>query len=306
MREIKKVVICGIGAIGSIYANKISEYDNENLRILVDENRLKKYQQSPKLFNGKPLILNYVLPQEKGFTADLIIIATKFDGLADVINNIKNFTGENTVIMSLINGITSEKLIADVYGWKHTLLSYFIGHSSMREDNNIFFDGIGDIVFGIKDENKTDKNDIVLVKNYFDKVGISYKNPENMYRSYWLKYMLNVSTNQPSAILNMTFGQMQQNKKFMQFMTNIMKEVQKIAKAEGVTDTDSMIDEAVIAFNKMIPEGKTSMLQDIDAKRKTELGIFASTIIEMGKKHNIPTPYNLVLKELIEVKENDF
>ena len=124
MREIKKVLICGIGAIGSIYADKINRYDKENLRALVDKSRLEKYKKSPKIFNGKPLDLNYILPEEQGYEADLIIIATKADGLDDAIKNIKNFVGENTIIMSLLNGVFSEERIAEKYGWKHTLLSY--------------------------------------------------------------------------------------------------------------------------------------------------------------------------------------
>ena len=47
-------------------------------------------------------------------------------------------------------------------------------------------------------------------------------------------------------------------------------------------------------------DGKTSMLQDVLAKRKTEVDIFAGTIIELGQKHNIPTPYNEMIKEKID------
>ena len=74
MNEIKNVLICGIGAIGSIYADKISTYDNENLKILVDKNRLDKYIKFPKIFNGKELKLNYILPENVDFKADLIIL----------------------------------------------------------------------------------------------------------------------------------------------------------------------------------------------------------------------------------------
>ena len=305
MKEIKKVLICGIGAIGSIYANKISQFDNDSLRILVDKERYEKYKKNPKIFHGKQLNLNYILPENKDYKADLIIIATKYDGLFSAIENIKNFVGEDTIILSLLNGVTSESIIAEKYGWKHTLLSYFIGHSAMRDGNKVTFDGTGDIVFGIKDD-KTDKNDIEVVKNYFDKLGITYKTPENMLRAYWLKFMLNVSSNQPSAILKMTFGQMKENPEFMKYMKEIMREVQKLAKAEGVIDTDAMIDEAIASFNKMIPEGKTSMYQDIEAGRKTEVDIFAGTVIELGKKHNIPTPYNNILYEMIKIIESKF
>lgn len=305
MNDIENVLICGIGAIGAIYANKINEYDSTKLKVLADPVRLEKYTKNPKIFNGNPLNLNYILPDNKDFKADLILIATKFDGLNDVIKNIENFVKKDTIIISLLNGITSEEIIAGKYGWKHTLISYFIGHSAMRKENIITHDGTGIIVFGIKDKTQTDSADIKIVKRYFDKVGIDYKIPEDMLHAYWLKFMLNVSSNQPSAILKMTFGDMQSNKKFMEFSQKIMKEVQSIAQAEGVQNTDKMIDEALAAFNKMIPEGKTSMLQDIEAKRKTEVEMFAGTVIELGKKHNIPTPYNHVLKDMIEIIQEE-
>ena len=301
MKEIQNVLICGIGAIGSIYANKISKFSPQNLKILVDKNRLNNYSKNPKIFNGEILNLNYVLPENNDFSADLIIIATKYDGLFDAIENIKNFVKEDTIILSLLNGVTSEDLIAEKYGYKHILHSYFIGHSAMRNGNNIIHDGVGTIVFGVKNEKLTEKNDIIILKKYFEKAGIDYKIPPDIWRSLWLKFMLNVSSNQSSAILRMTFGQMQNNEKFIDFLVNVMKEVQILAQKEGVNNTETMISEAIETFNKMIPEGKTSMLQDVEAGRKTEVDIFAGHIIELGKKYNIPTPYNLVMKSLLDI-----
>jgi 2-dehydropantoate 2-reductase len=301
MKEIKKVLICGIGAVGAIYANKIGEYDNDNLRALVDPKRLENYTKNPKIFNGKPLNLNYILPDAQDFKADLIIIATKFDGLKEVVGNLKNFVKKDTIIISLLNGVISEEIIAQTYGWEHTLISFFIGHSAMREGNNITQDGTGEIVFGIKSPELTQKSDVELVKNFFDSAKINYETPEDMMRAYWLKFMLNVSSNQPSAILRLTFGQMQSNEKFLQLFKKIIEEVRQIAQAEGVKNTDTMYEEALEAFKRMIPDGKTSMLQDVEAGRKTEVEIFAGTMVELGKKHNIPTPYNQVLKDLIEI-----
>ena len=105
------------------------------MRVLVDEDRLEKYKKSPKVFNGKPLNFNYILPNATDYKADLIIIATKFDGLCDAIKNIENFVKEDTIILSLLNGVSSEELIAKKYGWKHIPISYFIGHSAMRDGN---------------------------------------------------------------------------------------------------------------------------------------------------------------------------
>ena len=299
MKDISKVLICGIGAIGSIYADKIQRFSPDNLRILVDRERLIKYENNPTIFNGRVLNFNYVLPDETNFKADLIIIATKFEGLNNAIVNIKNFVDEDTVILSLLNGVTSEKLIAAVYGREKLLYSYFIGHSAVREGRNITHDDVNTIVYG--SENSADFENVERVKEYFERAGINYKIPDDIMRSMWLKYMLNVSANQTTAVLRLTFGEMLSNTKCMDFAVNIMKEVQAVAKAEGVKNTETMIEDTISHLNTMIPEGKTSMLQDVEAGRKTEVDMFAGTMIKLGLEHNIPTPYNNILKEMIDI-----
>ncbi len=300
MKDIKNVLICGIGAIGSIYASRLQNYDKEHLRVLVDKERLERYTKSPILFNGHALYFNYVLPSETDFKADLIIIATKFSGLAEARENIKNFVNDDTVILSLLNGVTSEEILAEKYGWDKLLLSYFIGHSAMREGRNIVHDGVSTIVFGSRENSAVSEN-VSRVKKYFDKTGIDYKIPVDMRYSLWLKFMLNVCANQSTAILRMTFGEMLENDKFMEFAVNIMKEVQLIAKAEGVNNTENMIEKTIEHLHTMIPDGKTSMLQDVEAGRQTEADMFAGTIVKLGKKHGIPTPYNKMFKEMFDI-----
>ena len=299
MKEIKNVLVCGIGAVGSIYADKIEKFTPQNLRVLVDEARLERYKKNPTVFNGRVLDFNYILPNDTSFKADLIIIATKFDGLNDVIKNIKNFVYDDTVILSLLNGVTSEKIIAKTYGREKLLYSYFIGHSAIRDGRNITHDDVNTIVYG--SENSNDFENVERIQDFFEQAGINYLIPDDIIHSLWLKYMLNVSANQTTAILRMNFGEMLENDKCMDFAINVMKEVQAIAKAEGVRNTESMINETIEHLHTMIPEGKTSMLQDVEAGRKTEVEMFAGTVIKLGKEFGIPTPYNKIIKEMIEI-----
>ena len=296
MKEIKKVLLCGIGAIGCVYAEKMLKFDVENFRVLVDANRFERYSKEPLIFNGEELNPKYVLPDCTDFKADLIIIAVKNFNLDEVITNIKNFINEDTIIMSLLNGISSEKKLAQKYGANHLIYSYFIGHSAVRENRSITQDGINTTVIGNFENNDNAES----VKIFLNKLGLKCEIPEDIIYSLWLKYMLNVSSNQVSAILRYNFGQMLNNEKCMDLIINIMKEVRSIAKAEGVRNTDRMLDDAINAIHTMSPEGRTSMLQDIESGRMTEVDAFAGTIIELGKKHGIMTPYNIVLKELID------
>ena len=109
----EKVIICGLGAVGLTYACKLKNFCE--LKILADKTRIKKYQQNKPKLNGEEIELSYISPDDS-FTADLIIIATKDSGLDDAIEYIKNFVGENTIIFSLLNGVSSEEKIAKVYG----------------------------------------------------------------------------------------------------------------------------------------------------------------------------------------------
>ena len=304
MKEIKNVIVCGLGAVGSIYAEKIENYPNAELRVLVDEQRLERYTKNPIIMNGQPLHFNYILPNAKDFKADLIIIATKFDGLNDAIKNLENFVKEETIILSLLNGVTSEEIIAEVYGWDKLLLSYFMCPSAVRNGRSITQDGRGKIVFGAKNAENKYKQE--LVKNFFDNVGIYYEVPEDMEYALWLKYMLNVSTNQPTAVLNLRFGEMHSNDKFMEYNYGLMQEVQAIAKAKGIKNTETMIPRAQLALKNMNSDGMTSMLQDVLAQRKTEVEMFAGTMIKLGKKYNVSVPYNKLMKEKIELIESNY
>lgn len=303
--EIKNVIICGIGAIGSIYADKIHNKTPDNLRILVDKSRKERYLKNPTIFNGHELKLNYILPEDNNFKADLIIIATKFNGLNDVLDNMKNFVKDDTIILSLLNGVTSEEIIAGKYGWDKVLLAFFIGHSAARNGRHITHDDVNTITFGEKNPHNVLSEKTLKLKKYFDSIGINYKIPSDIYYEQWQKFMLNVTCNQLSAILRMTFGEIQQNEKFKLFARNIMEEIVQIAKAEGVKNTENLISGTEKLIQTMIPEGKTSMLQDIEAGRKTEVDIFSGTVVKLGEKHGIPTPYNKIMLDMIEILQEN-
>lgn len=299
MNKIKNVLICGLGAIGTIYAAQISKNEDIELRILADENRIKRYCQNPTLFNGQEYSFNFITPEATDFCADLIIIATKSNNLDEAVSSIKNFVSKGTIILSLLNGIESEERISEVYGASKVLYSYYIGHTSTRHGRNITHDGVFKTVFGEK-YNKTLSENVVRVKEFFDKTYIPYEIPEDMDYSRWWKFLVNVGYNQASAVLNASYGDFHKSKKVNDFAIKLMHEAASIAKAQGVKNTEKLIPEVIEVIKTMLPDTRTSMLQDVDAKRQTEVDIFAGYISRYGKKYNISTPYNDMFLELIK------
>lgn len=289
----KNVLICGLGAVGLTYAVKFK--NNTNLKILVDEERLARYLKNKPVFNGKIQEFEYILPDNKEFNADLIIIATKFQGLESAVKNIENFVTPNTRIISLLNGISSEEIIAKKYPQAAVLKSYFIGHSAVRSGSSVTQDGVGEIVLEYDSE---------TIK-FLEECGINYSIPTDIDYALWLKFTMNIFSNQTSAILKMTFGELKQNKTFRETAKKIISEVKQIAEMKGIKNLENLEADALAALDRMCDEGKTSMHQDILAHRKTEVDMFAGEIIKLGKEFGIPTPYNQVFYDLIKIEEEN-
>ena len=199
--EIKNVIICGLGALGATYADKLKNVCS--LRILADVERIKKYKKFPPIFNRKILELDYISPKEK-FNTDLIIITTKSLGLKSSLEYIKNFVKKDTIIISLINGVSSEEIILSKYPEAKVIKSYFIGHSAMKINNEYFQDGVGKIVCEYNED---------LIE-FFDKNNIDYEISDEILKSMWIKLGVNIILNQLTAVYKCTVGDLKKHKDY--------------------------------------------------------------------------------------------
>lgn len=304
MKKIEKVLIVGLGAIGSIYATKLHDFNPKMIQVLVDKTRYDDYAKRGIVFNNQKYDFDYVLDIDKDKKADLIIIATKASGYLEAVEMIENYVHNDTVVMALLNGISCEELLFEKYGREKVLYSYYIGHSSMREDNAITFDGIGKIFFG-EDENKIYSDKILAVKELFDKVGIDYQIPEDMLSSMWQKFIINIGVNQTLAIVDKPYGALQKSIFVRNMAQDLMREAVKVAQTLKVKGTDKFIDVAW-EFIKHVPSQlRPSMVQDIENNRKTEVDIFAGEICRLGRQYGVYTPKNEFAYNLIKAKDEN-
>jgi 2-dehydropantoate 2-reductase len=116
--------------------------------------------------------------------------------------------------------------------------------------------------------------------------------------------MINTGINQVSALLNANYEFMRSNIYAKELMDKTMIEVIMIANAEGVDLSEEDLARWYKILNSLGAEGKTSMCQDTEAKRKTEVQMLSGKMIELGEKHNIDVTINKVLYNLIKAKES--
>lgn len=299
MKEIKNILIIGLGAIGSIYATKLYDFNPACIKVLLDKTRFKKYSENGIIFNGNKYNFDYVLDTETDFKADLILIATKATDFEKASDMIRNFVAEDTIILSLLNGISSEEILFKKYGREKVLYSYFTGHPSMKSDSEIKFDGVGTVFFG-EAQSKNLSQKVQNVKNLFDKVGIDYQIPDDMLSSLWQKFIINVGINQTLAILNAPYETLQKSASARKMARDLMTEAVIIAEQIGIKGSENFINEAFKLIDSMPPHLKPSMLQDVENIKITEVDIFAGEVCKLGKKYNISTPKNELAFDIIK------
>ncbi|NLM37967.1 MAG: ketopantoate reductase family protein [Firmicutes bacterium] len=304
MERIKQVYLIGLGAVGSAYAAKMNEAEPGLVKVLVDRQRLAAYREAEIRVNGKPCCFSFVTPEQAVEKGDLILIAVKGHHLADAITLIRPFVGEKTIIISLLNGISSEDEIGRVYGPEKLLPAFVVGTDATREGRSTNYSNLGRIVFGDQDGLASPK--VQAVQALFDRTGVPYSISGDILREMWWKFMLNVGVNQVSAVLRAPYGAFQQVKEARELMAMACREVLPIAERIGINLTTADLDACHDLIARLDPEGKTSMLQDVEAGRKTEVESFAWTVVALGEKYGVPTPVNACLGRMIATLEQTY
>lgn len=298
---LKNVLFLGLGAVGASIASQFADA-NYPISVLCDITRKERYKQNGFIINNKRYDFSYYTPDEYHLPVDLIIIAVKYNNLRDAIKQLKGLVGEKTIIMSLLNGIDSEEIIAE-YLKNNNIVPSFIYKIDATKTNNVvthFSKGI--IVFGEKTGNIS--ININLIKEIFDRAVINYEVSDHIVKRMWWKYMANIGLNQTTAVLRAPYEVMQKLSYAQELARLSMEEVVLISKVMEISLSEKDIDGVMEMLRQLHPDGKSSMLQDVEAKRKTEVEMFSGKLCQLGEKYHVSTPINRMFYNLIKSIEN--
>jgi 2-dehydropantoate 2-reductase len=301
LKKIKTVSLVGLGAIGAAYGSKLHDALKDSLQVVANEKRINKYQKSGIQINDQTYHFNYITPTTKTEPADLVIFAVKNAELQQAIEDVKYHVGPDTIILSLLNGISSEEEIYATYNNEHILYSMSVEIDALRNHNEIRFTTLGRIEYGEK--NNSFSEDVLAVQDLFERVGIDYKISDNISHTMWWKFMINVGINQTSAVLKAPYGVFQSLPIAYQWVESAMREVVALSEKAGIHLTEEDVKKFWPIINNLSPKGKTSMLQDVEAGRKTEVEYFAGKVCELGERYQVATPVNDQLYKMIRIIE---
>ena len=307
------ILILGAGALGAMYAQRFHE-SGLPVAFLAEGERAKRLRTEGVAVNGTRLSIPVVEPDGvapgPAESPAVVIVALKDQHVPAALPSLAAAIGADTTVFSVMNGIDSERQIAEGIGdpvdGGRVLHCMVAGMDAVREGNAVEYTRLGTVFIG---ERRNDPGAptprVAAVQRLLDAAGVAWNTPEDMERAIWNKFMLNVGINQWSAVLGAPYRVFHRQDHARNLMRTTMHEVLAVARAREVALSDEDLEHWFSVVDTLGPDGKTSMLQDVEAGRKTEVEMFAGRMVEMGREAGIPTPLNQALLDAIRAVEEE-
>lgn len=262
-----------------------------------------------------------ITPEEMEGKYDVIVLLTKQLFNKDVVTMLKDFLSENGVIVTLQNGIP-EPGIAEIVGANHTmgcavewgaaLIEPGVCELTSAPDSLSFHMGKLD---GITDEQ------VKMVKDLLELMCPVHEE-ENLMGARWSKLLINATFSGLGTVVGGVFGDVSEDKDAQKVAIRCMKECIDVGHATGTEFAPVQGKNIVGLFYykgalkralgcKLLPIAmkkhrliEPSMLQDLKKGKPCEIDAINGVVCEFGRKHNIPTPINDKIVEIIKKIQN--
>ena len=294
-----KTVIVGMGALGILYGNRIAEtLGKDAVTFLADEERVARYQKETFYCNGKECDFQITSKPE---VADLVIFAVKGTTLKEAMELSKDAVGEDTILLSVLNGISSEEMMAAYFEKGHIVHCIAQGMDAVKLGNELTYAHEGELRIGTPD--LADIYYVERAAKMLEMAGIPYVVEEDILHRLWGKWMLNVGVNQVVMVEEGTYDTIQKPGEARERMINAMKEVQKLSELAGTCVTMEDLEKYVALVDTLNPDGMPSMRQDGLLKRPSEVDFFAGAVIAKAKQYQMAVPVNEGLYAQVKAME---
>lgn len=305
-----KIAVIGAGAMGSIYASFLAQNNNDIIAIDLWEEHLDAIRENGLRvsgFSGDKTVKNIKVSNniEDAKGCELFIIATKAAGVGSVASKLSPISSSDSVILTIQNGLGAGERIASYMPTDNILLGVAQGFGASMvgpghaHHNNMSMIRIGEMNGGITQ--RLEK----LVKVWCD-AGFNAKAFEDIEQLIWEKFVCNVAWSGSCSIFRKTLGEVMNNEHMFNIAKGCALEAKKMGDLKRVNFTFDDTVNYITEFGKKLLNSKPSMLQDVEAKRLSEIDAINGMVVTLGIQNNIETPFNTAVSSIIKAQEADY
>jgi 2-dehydropantoate 2-reductase len=235
--------------------------------------------------------------------ADLVLFVVKTYQTEMAVSNALGLEKEETIFLTLQNGLGNEEVICKQVDPKKVLLGVTNQGATLLGPGHVRHAGWGETQIGELDGRVTERAS--RIAKMFQKAGITTSISSQIYELIWAKLIINVGINALTALTGLKNGQLLEYPETLRLMEALVSEAAEVARKKGIRiDGDPLQKVKFIA--EVTRENRSSMGQDFDYKRRTEIDAINGAIVREAKSLGITVPYNQMLTDLIRVIERTF
>lgn len=296
-----KICMLGTGSLGSTIGGTLAQGGSEVYFVdqwkehidKINENGLKMTDEKEDWY----VKVDARTSAEGMGPVDLVIVLVKSFATKEAVSQLKetNVIGENTLVMSLQNGLGNEETIAEVVGEANVISGKTYVGGRLLSPGYVSagvkgkYTYIGELTGEITDR-------IQAVCDEFNKAGLLCEVSDNIKGLIWDKLLINVAAGALCGITRLPYGPLYEEEYIKETAVAAIQEGIDVAKAAGVKLKSEDPEYPWYAASEGLPETfKTSILQSLELKRPTEIDFINGSVVEWGKKFEIPTPVNRTL-----------
>jgi 2-dehydropantoate 2-reductase len=299
-----KIGIIGTGAVGGYFGGKLAEAGldvtfiarGETLKQLQD-NGLKILSYKGDFEIKKPKVTSDLRVLKE---VDVILLCVKSYNTKEVAKTLKPYLSDNSIIVSMQNGIENEEILAGILGKNKVIGSIVFITAGIKAPGVISHTGYGKVVFGELNGQISDR--IRNLEKVFLEAGVPAGVTSTLKAELWSKLMLNIPYNGFTVLVRGSLLNFHEIPEAQECFYKALKEVQLVAKNEGIIISEEAVENAVkFTKNEKFGTFKSSTLLDVEAGKQLEIEAIQGAVIRAAKKHNLDIPINKLLYSLLKM-----
>ncbi|MBI5116189.1 2-dehydropantoate 2-reductase [Candidatus Poribacteria bacterium] len=302
------VAIVGPGAIGCLFGALIGGAGHSVIMLDIRPERAEKINRDGIRVEGisgrRTVKVKATARPADVSGCDVAVIATKSYDTEAAVRSVADVIGSRTPVLTLQNGLGNVELIAHAVGTERTIGGITSQGATLVADGSIVHAGAGKTVIGTPSGRLTEN--LKRVRDILDSAGFSAEVSDDLDGAVWGKLVINVGINALTAITRLNNGRLLEFEGTREVMREAVAEAVAVAKARGIRlahkDPLAQVEEVC----RLTATNVSSMLQDILAKRRTEIDAINGAMAKIGNELGVPAPVNSLLTSLVHTIESSY